>query len=265
MRYLAGQALSIGGSIAVGTGAVAPAVSDLRLTHEFDRATIYLVSPDYINKRIIFKGSIDERTVGSIYEVGLFSAPHGSIRGGSPSKALATFERTTESWSAGTFASGNHRIGHEALRLAPAAAATVTADLPISLDLSAYGNEDVFSLAFHSLDANTSNVTLRFKGTDPATRYEFSVPIVTGYSVANFKKSALTKVGAVDWSLINSIELSVTAGAAAAAQVDFDGLRVEYSGLDEDNVLVSRTVLATPVSKVELSAMDIEYSLEVTL
>lgn len=267
MRYLAGQAKAIGGSIGVGTGSAAVATSDSRLTHEFDRATIYLTSPDYLNKKIIYKGSINERTVGSIHEVGLFSAELPSVGGGSPSRALASFERDLEAWTGGTYASGNHRIGFEALRLAPAASGSVSSVLPVSLDLAGYSNSDVFSVAVHNLNANTSSLSLRFRGTDDLTHYAFTTTaaVPVGYTVFNFAKSSFVKTGAVDWSLINSIQLTVNAGAGGAAQVDWDGIRVESTALDEDNVLVSHALLTTPISKTEGVAMDIEYALEVAI
>lgn len=268
MRYLVGQAGVIGGSVAVGTGEKAPTVADSRLTYEFDRATIYLTSPDYLNKRIIFKGTLDEGTVGTIHEVGLFSGEYGALNGGSPSKSLATFERDVESWSAGPqFASGNHRIGYEALRFAPAASSSVSSTLEVPLDLSGYTNTDLISLAFHSLNTNTSSVTLRLRGADAAAYYEVvATGITPGYNVVSFEKRLFTKTGVIDFSGIQSIQVAVAAGAGGAAQVDMDGIRVETSGrLEEENVLVSRTVLAAPIVKTDGSTMDVEYALEVAL
>lgn len=265
MRFLAGQVNVLGGSIGVGTGTKAPAVSDLRLTYEFDRATIYLSSLDSISKRIIFKGTLGERVVGSIYEVGLYSTAFGSFTTGSPSRSLATFERDAETWSAGSYASGNHRIGFEALRLEPAASGTLTASLPsINLDLSGYGNSDDITLAFFA-NANTSTVRVRFRGMDPAAYFEHSVTPVTGYNVVTVARSALTKTGVLDWTGIDSLEVSVSAKAAGAALVDFDGIRIETTTPDVDNVLVSRSVLATPIVKTDTAEMDIEYALEVAI
>lgn len=266
MRFLSGQVRNMAGGIAIGSGAAAPAVSDSRLTYEFDRATIYLTSPDYINKRIIFKGTIGEQVVGSIYEVGLYSSTFGSTVAGNPSSSLASFERDVEEWSSNSFASGNHRLGFEALRLAPAASGTLGSSLPVILDLSNYANTDQITVAFHSLNANASSVRVRFRGVDNAAYYEFSVATpAAGYNVVSFNKSAATKVGIVDWSQIHSIEVSVSATATGAAQVDFDGIRIQSTYPDVDNVLISRSVLATPVTKTTYAEMDIEYTLEVIL
>jgi len=255
----------LGGSIAVGTGARAAAVSDLRLTYEFDRATIYLSSLDSITKKIVFKGTLGEDVVGSIYEVGLYSTAFGSYATGSPSRTLATFERSSESWSSDSFASGNHRVGIEALRLAPAASGTLTSALPsLNLDLSGYSNSDEFTLAFFA-NANTSSVRVRFRGIDSAAYYEYTVTPTTGYNVVSFAKSALIKTGVLDWTGIDSIEVAASANAAGAGQVDFDGIRIEANVPDADNVLVSRSVLATPIVKTNLAEMDIEYALEVII
>lgn len=265
MRYLAGQTRILAGSIAFGTGVTAPTVLDSRLTYEFDRATIYLTTPDYINRTIIFKSTIPEGTIGTIYEVGLYSSPY-SISNGTPSRLLASFESGYESWSNGTFNAGNQRVGNNALRLAPAASGTLATVLPsVGLDLSSYANTDQFSLAFFNLNTNTSSVKVRLRAAGGAAYYEYTISNpAAGYNVVTFAKSAFTTTGVVDFASIDSIELSVSAKAAGAAQVDFDGLRVD-SGPSEDNVLISHSVLPTPVVKAGLKEMDIEYALEVSL
>jgi len=265
MRFLAKQVNTIGGSIAVGTGARAAAVSDLRLTYEFDRATIYLSSLDSLTKRIVFKSTLGQDVVGSIYEVGLYSTPFGSYSAGSPSTILATFERGIEAWSTDSFASGNHRVGIEALRLSPVASATMSSVLPsVNLDLSSYANSDEITLAFFS-NANAATLRVRFRGIDPAAYYDYSVTPTAGYNVVSFAKSALTKVGVVDWTSIDSLEVIGIASAAGAALIDLDGIRIEANTPDVDNVLVSRSVLATPIVKTGLAEMDIEYALEVLI
>lgn len=262
MRYLAGQTRALGGSLALGSGTTPPTVDDTRLTYEFDRATIYLSSPDYINNQIIFKGTIQEGTLGSIYEVGLFSSPYET----SGARSIASFEQGYESWSSDTYCAGNQRVGLYALRLAPASSGTLTSTLSsVGLDISDYLNSDILSLAFYNSNSNASSVRVRFRAADPAAYYEYVVSNpATGYNVATFARSAMTKVGSVDFASIDSIEVSVSAKAAGAAQVDFDGIRIEPVTMDPDNILISRALPATPVVKADYAAMDIEYALEVT-
>ncbi len=258
MRYMASQVGVMAGSIAVGAGSAAPQVSDLHLTHEFDRATIYLISPDYINNKIIFKGTIDKRTVGNIYEVGLYNTTFGS----SASRALIAFEPTVEEWSTTSFASGNNRIGESALRLTPAANGTQTSTVASSsMDLTDYAGSDRLSFAFHSLNNNTSSVKLRLRTSNTSNYYEYSITPTVGYNVTTFTKSSLSVIGSPRFSEVDSLEVSVSAKSTGAAQVDFDGLRIESGTRDIDNVLISRSVLATPITKVGGIDMDVEYSL----
>lgn len=266
-RYLAGQEGLLAGSIAVGSGAAEPLGSDTRLTYEFDRATIYLVSPSYIDKKIVFKGTLSREVVGNIYEVGLYSTPFGSFSTGNPSRSLASFESSVESWSSDSFVSGNQRLGFEALRLAPAAGGTLSSDLPsINLDLSGYANTDKISVAFYCLDSNTSSVRVRLRAADPSAYYEMIVSTpMQGYNVKSVNKSSLTKVGLVDFSSIESLEVSVSATNNGATVVDFDGIRVEAFSPDIENILVSRSLLPVPVVKSDVMDMDIEYSLEVNI
>ncbi len=264
-RYLAGQEASLAGSIAIGAGTNEPAGTDTRLTYEFDRSTIYLVSPSYIDNKIIFKATLEREVIGKIYEVGTYSTSYASFSTGNPSRSLVSFDSQHESWSSGTFVSENARLGTQALRLSPAAAGTLAAALPdANLDLSGYANTDRIIIAFHCADINTSSVRLRFRMIDTASYFEASVTNpMQGYNVRSFLKSTFTKVGTPDWSDINSIEVSVSAKATGATSVDFDGIRVEAFRPDIENILISRSLLRTPVIKDTFEEMDIEYSIEV--
>lgn len=267
MRYLAGQVNAIGGAIVVGSGSTAATLADTRLTYEFDRTTINLVSPSFIDNKIIFKGTLDQRTIGTIYEVGLYSSSFGAYAAGAPSRAIAIFERDVETWNTVNFASGNQRLGAEALRLAPATSATVTNVLPsVNLDLSAYANSDQINVAFHNLNTNTATVRVRFRGLDPAAYYEYAIANPpAGYNVYSVTKSSLAKTGIVDFSAIDSIEVAAIAKSSGAAQVDFDGIRIESTTRTVDNVLVSRSVLGVPQAKTSVAPMDVEYALQVTI
>jgi hypothetical protein len=237
------------------------------LTYEFDRATIYLTTPDYINRTIIFKGTIPEGTIGTIYEVGLYSSPYSSNNTGSSPRLLASFESGYEAWSNGTYVAGNQRVGNNALRLAPATNGTLTTVLPsVGLDLSGYANTDQFTLAFYNQNTNASSVKVRLRAPGGAAYYEYTVSNpVAGYNVVTFNKSAFSTTGVVDFANIDSLELSVSSKATGASQVDFDGFRVDSGVVSEDNVLISRSVLPTPVPKTGLREMDVEYALEVSL
>lgn len=258
-RFLAGQEKALAGSIALGVGTNAAVATDQNLTYEFERVKIFLTSPDYINKKIVFKGSLDEGVVGDIYEVGLYSneVPISS-------KSLAVFKSDVELWSNGVFTVGSQRLGRDALRLSPAAGGTLTTKLvDINIDLSLYSDDDELSLAFFST-SNVSSVKVRLNSGSSYGEYVISSP-GDGYKVVTFKMSALVRTGTFDLSRIDSVEVSVSSVTGGSGSVDLDGLRVKSVDTNFDDVLISHSILAAPVSKKFGVPMDIEYSLEVPI
>lgn len=260
-------AAPIGRSIAIGLGGAAENVVDTSLNFEIARATVNLVSFDYVNNKLIFKASIPQEFSGKIYEVGLWSSTANSAAGEFTSRLLTTFDSDTEVWTTGTFQTTNARIGANALRLAPLASATATSALgSIFADFSGNSGADKFSIAYFNGNAFVSSLRVRFK-TDASNYYTISVATPsTGYQISQVAKSAAVNTGTPSWSTITSIEVEVVATAGGAAAVDFDGLRVEdVDTLNPDYVMVARELLAAPVTKTAGRVQDIEFSLPVTV
>jgi hypothetical protein len=267
IRFMSGQTRVLAGTIAIGTGAAVPASTDTYLTYEFDRATIYLTAPDFVNRTLVFKGTLPATTIGTIYEVGLYSGIYSSISNGTTPHSLASFETGLETWDTGTYTTTRARIGTVALRVSPAASASVTSVLPsVGLDLSGYAGNDDFVLAFYNTNSNAASVRVRLRDATATSYYEYTITNpITGYNVVRWDKSAMTITGTPNFAAIGSIELTATAKASGAATIDYDGFRIEPGTLDPDNILISRAVLATPVVKAGLKEMDVEYALKVTL
>jgi hypothetical protein len=270
MRYLAGLVGTLGGSLAVGIGAVAPTSTDDRLTLEFDRATVSLSSVDFINNRIVFKGTLEQGLVGTIYESGLFSQALSTDARGYESRLLFAFGNSDgEAWTGNTYAAGNNRLAANAMRVTAPTSGSGTATLSnIIMDLSGYSASDIFKIAYAPTNAFTSNIKIRFLDADPTSYYETTItPIGTGYQISTFNRNNLTKVGTTaDLSNIAGVSVIVTSTAGGSAIVDFDAMRVEdMDTLDKTNILVSRTVLATPVVKNNIVPMEIEYALDVSV
>lgn len=76
-NFFGGQVHRIGGSIALGTGTTAAALSQTALVTEVTRFNVDSVSPDLINNRIVFKGTLQPGLITTIYEIGLFYSPIG--------------------------------------------------------------------------------------------------------------------------------------------------------------------------------------------
>lgn len=265
MRYLAKYSTSIAQSISIGLGTAAASVSDTKLQFEFDRMPITLTTGDMIAKKIIYKATVPQSTVGTIYEAGAWSQQDPSSM--YVPRLIFAFDSMSENWNAGTFTADPTRIGGDSLRLAPTSSTTQTSLMDnIGIDLSGYSNNDQFSLAFNVGNSNAASVKLRLK-TDSANYYEYTISSPTsGYKIVNFVKSDFVATGVPSWDNITSSEVSVTATSGGAAQVDFDGLRIDdQSASDPDYVLVSRTVLASPYQKTADAPLEIEYALDVTI
>lgn len=254
-RYLAGNLPRIAESIAVGIGNSAESVNSTTLDFETNRIPVTLVSADIVNDKIIFKGTIPQEYVGTIYEVALWYGNPAQTAGGST--VIVDFDSDTEEWSTPTWNTALARIGTDALQVAGGASSTLT---DIFLDLSVFSDADYMSLAYNA-DAAINNVVLRFS-TDVSNYYEYSFAAATGYEIKKMGKAAFTATGTPDWANITSITVSATGTGNAV----FDGIRAEDADtISTDYALVARSVLVSPKVKTSDTEMDIEYALEINI
>jgi hypothetical protein len=263
LRYLAGQTGNLAQSLAVGTGTTAATVGDTRLVFEIARQNINVTSPDFINQKLVFKATLPQEVEGNIYEVGAFTMSQYDTTG----RTLLNFDADTEPWSAGVFQTDTTRIGADSLRVNAALSTTTTTSLTnVLFDVTDFRDSDQFTMAYIPQDANLASLKIRLK-TDASNYYEYTFTGITaGYKVESFARNQMTKTGSPTWDNITSVDLLVTAKAAGATNVDFDGLRIDTLGIiNPDNVMISRTVLGTPVTKLGGMEMDVEYSLDVTI
>lgn len=265
-RYLGKQVPSIAEAIVFGVGGTTESASDTSLAFEVGRIQVLLTTYDFVNDAIIFKGSVPDDFVGTIYEVGIYSRYDDATAGSYGSRAITTFDSDSETWSAGTFTTVATRIGPDSLNLAPAANGTATANISnLTLDFSGNSGADQFILAYNNGNTNASTVAFRFK-TDASNYYTFSVSNPSaGYQITNFNKSSAVATGTPNWSNITQVEVSVSSKASGASSVDFDAIRLEDRDyVNPDYVLVARKVI-TPVTKLDGQSQDIEFILDVTL
>jgi hypothetical protein len=268
---LANQVPSLAQSIGFGIGDTAESAGDTRLQFEVARKDINLVSFDFVNDVLIFKASLPENFVGSVYEVGLFSLSTVSTQSEFGSKTLATFDSATETWvdatslSAGTFTTTNTRIGTDSLSHTPAANGTKTDALKdVVLDLSGYSSADQFSVALNNANTYTSSVNLKFM-TDANNYYQINLGTPgTGYRILTANKGAAVATGTPSWGNITEIRVTTNATAGGSPVVNYDGIRIEDAdNISSDSIMVSREKLLTPFISVEGMTQEIEFSLDV--
>jgi hypothetical protein len=265
LRYLAGQSTSLGGAIGMGVSAVAADVGDVRLSFEVDRVPVVLRNADYNNNVVLFKGTIEQDVVFTIYEAGLWSTASNNLSGEFDSKLITTFDTETEDWTNITVDTTANRTSEDAVKVSAGISSTTSTRLDVDMDLSGYSINDTFSLAFSKPNNNISTIKLIFEdtvgsGTLYLTKTVSALP--TGYNVLSFRKGDFTSTGTIAWDSINRFGFDVTAGGTAG-YVILDGLRAEDTDTpNQDFVLVSRTVLSSPISKTNTAPMDVEYALD---
>lgn len=263
LRYLAGHSGAVARSLAVGTGTAAATVSDAKLQFETGRADVSVISPDYVTQKLVFKATLPQDLEFAIWEIGALTVSSSELFG----KMLFQFDSDSEAWSVGSFQSDVNRIGADALRINATTSTTTTSTLSgLYLDTSDFGDSDKFTLAYIPQDANLSSLKIRFK-TDASNYFEYSfTQLTSGYKIESWAKSVMTKTGSPLWSNITSVDLLVQASGAGATNVDFDGLRIDSTLVSNpEYALVSRTVLGAAVVKTDVSPMDVEYTVDVTI
>jgi len=264
LRYMAGDAPSIGGAISLGVGATPATTTDDRLNFEVYRADVTLRNADYATNLILFKGTIEQEVELTAFEAGLWSTPSNTL-GTADSQMITTFDTSVEEWTNVVVDTSSARTSVDAVRVDAGANTTTSPRLEVDLDLTGYSTEDAFLLAFHKPNNDINSIKLVFAnsisgGSLTLSKIISSLPI--GYNVLSFRKGDFVSTGSIDWDNIDTLGIDVTAGTTAG-YVILDGIRIEDMDTpDQDHILVSRTVLSIPLVKTNVAPMEVEYSLE---
>jgi len=265
LRYLAGQAAGLGEAIALGVGQTPASVSDSRLTFEVERAIVTLTNADYTGNKLVFKTTLEQELVLKIYESGLWSTTLNTSNTDNDSRLLTTFDTNTEEWNNVSLENTIARTSADAVTVAAAANATTSTRLDVEMDLSGYSNNDVFLLAFQKTSSNITDISLTFEN-ETGNSFSLNKSITSlpvDYNVLSFRKGDFIANGPISWDFITKFGVDVKAGASGG-NVVLDAIRIEDTDtVNPDHVLVSRSVLSTPLVKTSIAPMDIEYVLEI--
>lgn len=266
IRYMAGYSGHFGRTIRLGIGSTAASASDTALEFESVAAPVTLITPDYANTLLVFKARLDDVAAGVFSEVGLSTAlPDSNNYLGS--RLIVGFDSGTDNYTVGTWNTSGVKIGIDNLRVTANASTTSTAvSSDVQVDLSGYSDLDDFKLAFTTNNANAASVFIRFY-TDASNYFTYTGATPgTGFKTLTFKRSAFVATGSPSWSAITQVGVGATASAGGQVQVDFEGFRVDDKDTFTDtDILVSRSVLGSPITKIAGMPLDIEYTLDLTL
>lgn len=255
--------------------------SNTRLGFEFYRAPVTLGSidintstPEY---NVVYKTTIPQDVVGIIKEIGLYPGTRKSINN-YDSKFISDFELTTDWYAVDNNANPNSftsspspRIGSSTIEFKFETGDTTNTTREYRynvgiLDISGYSANDSLTLAYNRSHSNLSSIKAKFYTSSGNYYYGVFTPSSgTGDKITSISMSDVftNVVGSPDASSISMIGIELTrASSASAATAYMDGLRINDEDTFDPNFgLISRAVLATPLTKTAGRSVDVEYKL----
>lgn len=276
-NFIAGNVSDLEKDMAFGIGTTAASENDTRLEFEFYRTPVTLGATDIqttsgtTTYSVIYKTTIPQDVAGSIKEVGIYPSTRSSINN-FDSKFLADFydslDWKDESNNNPQYATTGVRVGDNVLTMTSNSTAAREYTQSIApIDFSGYSIYDSVKIAFYRNDVNLSSVKVRFYSSNNGY-YEitFSPSASVGYYLSPDVLMSTVFAGAVnspDKTAINKIGIIITPASGQSTSVGMDGLRIN----DEDTFdpafgLISRSILATALSKSTGRAVDVEYKLD---
>lgn len=257
LEHLAGVTRTWASAVAVGALNTEPARTDRRLGFEIGRGSIDAKAADMDSSSVLVKATIPKRVEGSIYELGIYSA---NSQMGRASNQLMISDFNPEENDAEGVTSREMRVGRNGSELAALASTTATARfIDMGFDISAMSTNTRMVLAYNSQGINSVEVRLLNSPNDYLS-YTFTPSSI--YSSVSWRIENFVAVGQGDISRpFNEIQFLATAGAADG-WFAVDGLRMDDTDVFDDQMLVSRAILTTPITKRASSEIEIEYSIK---
>lgn len=266
LNAIAGKRKGFAESIVVGIGNTSALATNKKLDFLVSGADISTIITDPVNEKVYFKAVLPVGDQYEVYELGCYTSRfNSSAQSGANQGALLNNFNSSTPWistvGSHTISSTNSRLDADSIQYSLSSSSTGTGYVSTSLDLSDLPADTIFSLAYYT--NNIADVVLRFKN-DSSNYYTYDAASVTnGYHISEFLKSSFVATGTPTWNNITQIELSATA-TGSAGTFSIDGLRYDIPNNNE-NGLLSRAVLSSPIQKMSGLTMDIEYVLELNI
>jgi hypothetical protein len=276
-QYLAGQSTGTLKDIALGVGATAATVNDTQLGFEFYKSAVSMNSIDIQTNSltgvstygVVHKTTIPVDIAGVINEVGLFP---NVILGSTDyaSNSISTFE-DNQSWADSTGAypasvtTPFPKIGTSYLSIGAAASQSKEYFYNFNLDVSGYSALDSLTLAYYQSDTNLDYVFVRmYDSNNNYYEIRYAGDLSVGYKIKSLTLNNLYSsgfgLGTPDQAAIVKISCGVKAKSSGTTAALFDGMRInDEDSFRTDYGMISRSVLATPITKSLGKQMVIEY------
>jgi hypothetical protein len=276
-QYLAGQSTSSLKDIALGVGSTAATVNDTQLGFEFYKSAVSMNSIDIQTSSstgistygVVHKTTIPVDVAGVINEIGLFP---NVILGSTDyaSNSISTFENN-QNWtdSAGAYPSTTTtpfpKIGTSYISIGASASQSKEYFNNFSIDVSGYSALDSLTLAYYQSDTNLDYVFVRmYDSNNNYYEIRYAGDLSVGYKIKSLTLNNLYSsgfgFGTPDQTSIVKVSCGVKAKSSGATVALFDGMRInDEDSFRTDYGMISRSVLANPITKSLGKQMVIEY------
>jgi hypothetical protein len=282
-NFIAGNNTNPFKDLAFGINSTTATENDTRLNFEFYRCPVILNSTDIQTSgsnttySVIYKTTIPQGVAGVISEVGLYPSTRTSLNN-FDSKFITDFNSFLD-WLSynnnspevieNTISDIYAKIGTNLLKMSSNGTSTEEYVSNISLNLSGYSLKDSITLAYYKFDNNLDSIGIEFYHTDN-DYYSVSItpPSGTGYKISEDITLAdifLNSTNAADASQIAKIGIVINPKSGMSTDVGLDGLRInDEDTFDPDFGIISRSVLGSPLLKLNGRSVDVEYKLDLS-
>lgn len=275
VQYLSKANTEYASKIVLGVGATTPVATNEFLNFEVFSVPVEFRTVDFTQtpSQVVFRGSIPATFTGVIYESGL--ATLGGIMPDTNidynTEIIVNFNQNYETWSTGTNVAfhlndleGTPRLrsGDYGLQITAPSSSSTTSSCDNIIPLNYISSGDKIKIAFHVGSAIPSSIQIKLKA-DSSNYFTITIPsgsISLGYNIVTVDFDNLVMTGTLNTNSISSAEVTVNATASQSV-VTMDSIRFDqYSDISKP-VLISHSLLTTPLVVEGGNKFDIEYRL----
>lgn len=277
LKYLSRESYEYASRIVLGCGSTTATASDEFLSLEMFATAINFKTLDYTQTptELVFRTTLPSTFNGVIYESGITT--NGGVTlsnlnsvNDNPELA-ATFDPDYEDWTTDANivfhtndleGTPRLRVGKYGLQITAASSTVRQSTLSSIVPILPYISSDKIKVAMHISGSLPSSVIVRLSN-DGLNYYTLSIPsanLSLGYNILTYNIAQLIATGSPEISQTQSISVIVNA-AASQTVVTMDAIKFDnYSDLEKP-ILVSRSVLSSPLVVEGGYPFDIEYRL----
>ena len=275
VQYLSKSNNDYASKIVLGIGSTSPAVTNEFLGFEVFPLAIEFKTVDFTQtpSQVVFRASVPATFSGVIYESGL-STMGGTLSSSdinSNNEVIVNFNPNYESWSTGANVvfhtndlEGTPRLraGDSGLQITAAASSSVSSTYSGVVPPNYISSGDKLKVAYHVSGSVPTSIQIKLES-DSSNYFTATIPaanISLGYNISTIDFDNLVMTGTLDTNSISSITVTVNA-ASAQSIVTMDAMRFDQYSSVSKPVLVSHSLLSTPLVVEGGNKFDIEYRL----